>query len=219
LPDYVQRTPFGVAGEVELEAMRKLAGRPNATLEVMEWSILNNENQQPSWDPSALGTAWTTASATTWICHGVDRIFHWETGTTLRNASGDGRTVNFFEQWPWAMAFLELFLGGQARFATYDLPPEHGPATNQRGGGKNSTVALIESVKDDNYFVMVAAVGAARNATWTTTVPVSTNAAMLQLRHCHEKKMAVKQYVDEHLYNIQCSEIFTLRNEKLHTET
>jgi hypothetical protein len=26
------------------------------------------------------------------------------------------------------------------------------------------------------------------------------------------------QYVDEHLYNIQCSEIFTLRNEKLHTE-
>jgi hypothetical protein len=26
-------------------------------------------------------------------------------------------------------------------------------------------------------------------------------------------------YVDEHLYNIQCSEIFTLRNENLHTET
>jgi hypothetical protein len=27
------------------------------------------------------------------------------------------------------------------------------------------------------------------------------------------------EYVDEHLYNIQCSEIiFTLRNEKLHTE-
>lgn len=25
-------------------------------------------------------------------------------------------------------------------------------------------------------------------------------------------------YDDEHLYNIQCSEIFTLRNEKLHTE-
>ena len=192
-PDYVQRTPFGVAGEVELEAMRKLAGRPNATLEVMEWSILNNENQQPTWEPSALGTAWTTASATTWICHGVDRIFHWETGTTLRNASGDGRTVNFFEQWPWAMAFLELFLGGQARFTTYDLPPEHGPATNRRGGGKNSTVALIESVKEDGYFVMVAAVGAARNATWTTTVPVSTNAAML-VRHCPEKKMAVKQY-------------------------
>jgi hypothetical protein len=28
----------------------------------------------------------------------------------------------------------------------------------------------------------------------------------------------VSRYVDEHLYNIQCSEIFTLRNEKLHTE-
>ena len=28
-----------------------------------------------------------------------------------------------------------------------------------------------------------------------------------------------REYVDEHLYNIQCSEIFTLRNEKLHTET
>jgi hypothetical protein len=26
------------------------------------------------------------------------------------------------------------------------------------------------------------------------------------------------EYVEEHLYNIQCSEIFTLRNEKLHTE-
>jgi hypothetical protein len=26
-------------------------------------------------------------------------------------------------------------------------------------------------------------------------------------------------YVDEHLYNIQCSEICTLRNEKIHTET
>jgi hypothetical protein len=45
------------------------------------------------------GTAWAAASATTWMCHGVDRIFHWETGTTLRNVSGDGRTVNFYEQW------------------------------------------------------------------------------------------------------------------------
>ena len=31
---------------------------------------------------------------------------------------------------------------------------------------------------------------------------------------------AVREYVQtEHLYNIQCSEIFPLRNEKLHTET
>ena len=28
-----------------------------------------------------------------------------------------------------------------------------------------------------------------------------------------------KGYVDEHQYDIQCSEIFTLRNEQLHTET
>jgi hypothetical protein len=28
----------------------------------------------------------------------------------------------------------------------------------------------------------------------------------------------VEVYVDEHLYNIQCSETFTLRNENLHTE-
>ena len=56
--------------------------------------------------------AWTAASATSWICAGADRIFHWETGTTLRNSTGDGRLVNFYEQWPWNMALLELFLGG-----------------------------------------------------------------------------------------------------------
>ena len=37
------------------------------------------------------------------------------------------------------------------------------------------TVALIESVKQSGYFVLVAAVGAARNDSWTTTVPVSTS--------------------------------------------
>jgi hypothetical protein len=31
-------------------------------------------------------------------------------------------------------------------------------------------------------------------------------------------QVAVPKYLDEHLYNIQCSEIFTLRNENLHTE-
>ena len=39
-PDYVQRTPFGDAGEVELQAMRELAARPNASLEVMGGSNL-----------------------------------------------------------------------------------------------------------------------------------------------------------------------------------
>ena len=51
---------------------------------------------------------------------GADRIFHWETGTSLRNSSGDGRLVNFFEQHAWNMALLELFVGGAARFATYE---------------------------------------------------------------------------------------------------
>jgi hypothetical protein len=32
------------------------------------------------------------------------------------------------------------------------------------------------------------------------------------------RRVSTVQYVDEHLYNIQCSEIFTLRYEKLHTE-
>jgi hypothetical protein len=37
-------------------------------------------------------------------------------------------------------------------------------------------------------------------------------------RACHP--MEVETYVQtEHLYNIQCSEIFTLRNEKFHIET
>ena len=30
--------------------------------------------------------------------------------------------------------------------------------------------------------------------------------------------VAIRMYMDEHLYNIQCSEIFTLRIENLHTE-
>jgi hypothetical protein len=34
-----------------------------------------------------------------------------------------------------------------------------------------------------------------------------------------EAQIMASGYVDEHLYNIQCSEICTLRHEKLHTET
>jgi hypothetical protein len=36
-------------------------------------------------------------------------------------------------------------------------------------------------------------------------------------KQCFRNPMDL-QYVDEHLYHIQCREIFTLRNEKLHTE-
>jgi hypothetical protein len=40
-----------------------------------------------------------------------------------------------------------------------------------------------------------------------------------QERSLEAKREEADRYVQtEHLYNIQCSEIFTLRNEKLHTE-
>lgn len=50
--DYVQRTPSGKAGEVELVAMRELAERPQASLEVHEWSILKNELGQDTYASS-----------------------------------------------------------------------------------------------------------------------------------------------------------------------
>ena len=76
--DYVQRTPGGKTGRVELPAMRALARRPNATLEVQEWSVLTNEAGEATTEPSALGTAWTAASMAAWVaCAGADRVFHW----------------------------------------------------------------------------------------------------------------------------------------------
>ena len=136
-------------GQVELQAMRALVRRPNASLEVQEWAILSNEKGQRSFEPSSVGTAWTAASAAAWMCAGADRSFHWETGTSLRNSSGDGRLVNFFEQHAWNMALLELFRGGRARFATYELPVAGSPL--------NSTVAVIESLTADSYYALVAA--------------------------------------------------------------
>lgn len=88
------------------------------------------------------------------MCHGVDRIFHWETGTTLHNSSGDGRVVNFFEQWPWNMAMLELFLGGKASFSTFDLPPAAGCSAF----GLNNTISMIESDKPEEYQLRTALV-------------------------------------------------------------
>ena len=165
--------------------MRALAQRPDASLEIMEWSILNNELGQPTWEPSSVGTAWTAASVATYMCHGVDRIFHWETGTTLRNSSGDGRLVNFYEQWPWNMALLELFLGGKARFATYDLPPEPGCSAY----GLNNTVAMIESDKPDEFLILISALACNRTAPFSTKVKWATDSAALR-----SGKLAVEQY-------------------------
>jgi hypothetical protein len=99
--DYVERTPSGREGKVEVLEMRALAQRPRASIEVQEWSILRNELGEGTTEPSSVGTAWTGASATTWMCNGADKMFHWETGVTLKNSSGDGRIVNFYEQHAW----------------------------------------------------------------------------------------------------------------------
>lgn len=92
--DWSLRTPGTTTGQLELQAMRDLAARPNATLELHEWSILYNERGEGSFEPSSVGTAWAGASFAMHVCHGVDRVFHWQTGTTLRNSSGDGRLVS-----------------------------------------------------------------------------------------------------------------------------
>lgn len=166
--DYVQRTPFGNSGVFELQAMRELANRPDATLEVQEWGILNNEAGEKTNEPSSVGTAWSAASAATWMCHGVDRMFHWATGATLRNSTGDGRLVQFYEQWSWNMAVLELFIGGRSRFATYDLP--------QAGSVLNHSVSIIESVKEDVYYALVAVVASNRSNLFSTTVSLVADA-------------------------------------------
>jgi hypothetical protein len=165
---------------VELQAMRTRARRPNASLEVQEWSILNNEKGGATWEPSSVGAAWSAASATRWVCAaGVERIFHWETGTAVRNRTGDGRRVNFYEQWSWNMALLELFLGGLPRFATFDLVPGAGAGA----GALNGTVAVIESAKGGGeLLLLVAALGPDRHSPFRTAL--QWNASAGALRDC-----------------------------------
>jgi hypothetical protein len=205
--DFVDRTPNGRTGKVEVLEMRRLAQRPHASIEVQEWSILKNEVGGASYEPSSVGTAWMASSATSWMCHGADRLFHWESGTTLRNASGNNRVVNFYEQMAWNMAFLELFVGGKARFVTYDLPPSNLPtpttrsalseqavpsqpnrqrdtendSTGKKAGPLNSTVTLIESVKDAAYFLLVSALASNRSNPFHTTVTVKAEAPFFAL--------------------------------------
>jgi len=165
-PDHVKQQHKN--GPLELQALRDLSNRPNATLEIMEWGILSNEVEQRTNEPSAVGTAWSAASTTTWMCHGVDRIFHWAPGATLRNSTGDGRLVQFYEQHSWNMAILELFIGGRGRFATYDLP--------QADSNFNHSVAVVESVKDDVYYALVAAVASNRTNLFSTRVSIEADA-------------------------------------------
>ena len=198
--DYVERTPDQSAGAVELVAMRARAMRPRATLEIQEWSILQNENGQGSWEPSSLGSAWAAASATRWMCvAGVDKIFHWESGTTIRNVSGRQNDANFYEQWAWDMALLELFIGGRPRFVAFDLV--HPPAASTRASATstavrlNSTVAVIESAKGgDELYVLVAALGYDRSHRFRTAVQwnASANVALLD---CAGAPVHVEQYV------------------------
>jgi hypothetical protein len=169
--DVVQRTAAG--SQLEMQAMRTLAQRPRATLDLMEWTVLQ-KGSNSEWSP--LGSAWMATSTAAWVCNGVDRTFHWFDGLTgLVNRSGDGRKVLFFEQHHWNMALLELFIGGAARFATYDLPQKKrrgtAPASAASGGNLlNSTIGVIESVKADSYYALVAALGHDRGYEFRTTV-------------------------------------------------
>jgi len=166
--DYIQRTPNGKTGKFELAAMRELAKRMNAPLEVHEWGILDNEQGQATYEPSSVGVAWSAASATTWMCDGLFRLFHWQSQIPqIRNSTGDNRVVRFYETWSWNMAILELFLGGNARFTTYD---KVNPSAEI---GERGSVALIESIKADVHYIMLAGVGANRYDNYFTFVPVT----------------------------------------------
>ena len=190
--DFSLRSPGTTTGALELAQMRRLARRPRATLEVQEWSILSNELAQPTFEPSGVGTAWAGASLATHVCGGADRVFHWEEGTSLRNASGDGRLVNFFEQAPWNAALLELFLGGAATFRVLDYVDGNGDGGGARGEAParvalNSTLGIVESghAANGTYHALVAAVGAERNASWSTTVELRAAAASAPLAFPH----------------------------------
>jgi len=173
--DFVQRTTGSGAprGPLELQAMRSLANRPNATLELQEFGILTNEAGESSFEPSSVGTAWATVSATAWMCNGVDRLFHWESGTILA-----GR--NFYEQWPWSMALLELFKGGRASFTLLELPEEKLKKHSMRA--QNNSIGVIDSVVQAEatgmvtYYAMIGAIASTRDQHWSTTVELSSDA-------------------------------------------
>lgn len=72
----------------------------------------------------------------------------------------------------WNMAFLELFLGGNARFVTWSQQPA--------AGTSRPTIALIESAKDDAYMFLIAGIGSNRTTRFRTAATVSTSAEVLR---------------------------------------
>ena len=95
-----------------------------------------------------------------------------QSGSTLRNASGDGRLVNFYTQHAWNMALLELFVGGKdAAVTTYAHVPADGPGVMPAGEFPlNDTVTTIEAVVNGTYYALVAAVATDRTHPFRTTV-------------------------------------------------
>jgi hypothetical protein len=83
--------------------------------------------------------------------------------------------VNFYEQWPWSMGLLEMFLGGShATFQTF----RRAANTMKQNIYGVDIVTVLESqqVEKQQYLMMAAAVaGQGRTGTWTTKVTVSTN--------------------------------------------
>lgn len=79
---------------------------------------------------------------------------------------------------------LELFLGGAATFRVFDYVGSSSAFGRAQQGGDNppvlnSTIGVVESLKSDEntYYALVAAVGATRETTWTTTVSINIDTA------------------------------------------
>lgn len=95
-------------------------------------------------------------------------LFPLGNGSNRQEQHGRWAPGPVYEQWSWNMAVLELFIGGRGRFVTYDLP--------QAGSVLNHSVAIIESVKEDAYYALVAAVASNRSNLFSTTVSIAADA-------------------------------------------
>ena len=62
----------------DLLALRTIAGKRNATLQLMEFGTLQNAHGRSSPEPGAFGGAWTLATSTRAAALGVTRAFHWD---------------------------------------------------------------------------------------------------------------------------------------------